>query len=371
MGLKNSRRKYFFSFLFVGLILWGIFSLGYIYRFRKMHIASSDSYKDDIAGLKENEEYLLGELEKLRRKVVSQSEYVTNSASLDYDFFIDAQELGLGRIITDASGMALSPRIVVAGHIYGSGNGDSIPSQTLIDALPQLKELLPDLFVSLGDMTYQLSDASFYEFQSSFLSRIDFPFINASGNHDFSSGRELYEAYFGQTFFYTKYPPAQIVVLDTEIANCYTVGRQKEMLEEAINVGIQDEEIKYIFVFMHKLLFIEEDESLRKRANGNCSFGTNYVEIRDEILLPASSDKDIYLIAGDVGASGGNLSPFYSQDENYQLYTIAVGLGNSDKDVLLQVDFNPDRPEFKLIPLGNKVFLPLESYTPEYWSNHE
>ena len=367
MGLnRTTMRKYLFNFLVAGLFLWGVFSLGYIYRFRKTHIMSSDSYKEDIAQLKEREEYLLGEIEKLKKQIVSQSECITDSASLDYEFFLDPQDIGLNHMLAD-----VDPRIIVAGHLYGSGKSNSIPSQTLIDALPQLERLNPDLFVGLGDLTYMFSDESFLQFQNSFLSKVDFPFINAPGNHDFSQGRELYEDYFGQTFFYTRYPPAQIIVLDTELANCYTSGRQKEMLEEALNLGIQDDEINYIFIFMHKLLFLDQNQSLRNRANGVCSFGSNYDEIRDEILLPAATEKDIYLLAGDVGAYGGNLSPFYDRDENHHIHAIAVGLGDSDEDILLQVDLTPDRPEFQLIPLGNKDFLPFETYTPEYWTNHE
>ena len=310
---KSTLRKYFFNLFIVGLFLWGVFSLGYIYRFRKVHVMTSNNYKEDIAQLKEREEHLLGELEKLKMQIVSQSECNTNIASLDYSFFLEAQEIGLNHIQTD-----IPPRIVVAGHIYGTRKSDSIPAQTLIDALPELERLKPDLFVSLGDMTYMPSAQSFHVLENSFLSKVEFPFINAPGNHDLGQGRELYEEYFGQTFFYTRYLPAQIIVLDTELANCQIVGRQKEMLEEALNLGLQDEEIKYIFVFMHKVLFLDQNESLWNRVNGICSFGNNYNEILDELLLPASSEKDIYLFAGDVGAFGGNLSPFYEQDENHE-----------------------------------------------------
>jgi len=366
-----TRQKHLYNFLLVSLLLWGIFSVGYIYRFRRIHIMSSSSYKEDIAQLKENEESLLGTIEKLKKQVVSQSECATNSASAEYDFFIEPQNISFNHVQVDVSQKEVSSSIVIAGHIYGSRSENGAPSQTLIDALPKLNALKPDLFVSLGDMVFLPSDEAFREFENSFLFQVDFPFINAVGNHDLTHERGVYEAHFGQTFFYTRYPPVQIVVLDTELANCHTVGRQREMLEEALNVGIQDEEINYIFIFMHKLLFLDQEESLHQRANGICSFGTNYNEIRDEILLPASLEKDIYLFAGDVGAYGGNLSPFYAQGENNQLYAIAVGLGNSDEDVLLQVGLNPDKPEFHLFPLGDKSFLPLESYTPEYWANYE
>ncbi len=389
MGLiRKIKRKHFLYLLLTGLFMWGLLSAGYIYRFRKMHIASSSSYKEDIeslqrnveeleediAGLEEQEDNLLGDLEALKNNIVSQSEYITNGASQNYHFSLAPEEISLNQTQLSVSDSDEPHRMIAAGHIYGSPDSEkrnSIPSQTLIDALPILQESNPDLFISLGDMAYIPSHQAFQDLERAFLSQIAFPFINAPGNHDLSNGRELYENYFGQTFFYTKYSPSQIVVLDSEIANCYIVGRQKEMLEEAVELAIHDEDIKYIFVFLHKLIFLDQDTPLRNRTNGNCYFRTNYDEIREEILLPAAQEKPIYLIAGDVGAFGGNLSPFYAQDNNNQLYTIAIGLGDSEKDALLQIDLYPDKPTFELIPLGNRKFLPLESYSPEYWIANE
>lgn len=312
-----------------------------------------------------------------QRKLSSEAANITNEASRYYQFQVDLDSISLNGVTHGDDYGNSYYRIIVGGHIYGKHFHDpspeqlAFPSQTLMRSLSEINYRRPDLFVSLGDMVRKPSDQSFSDLSKNFLVKVDAPMINAPGNHDLSSGRELYEVYFGQTYFYTKYFSSQIIVLDTELANCYIAGRQLEMLNEAIQLALNDDEIRYIFIFLHKLIYLDPDNSLGLKANDFCHFGSNYVEIRDELLFPAALEKPIYLIAGDVGAFGGNLSPFYAQDENYQLYTIAVGLGNSDSDVLLQVDLYPDNLEFGLIPLGNKNFLPLESYTPEYWSNHE
>ena len=389
MGLiKKEKRKHISFFIFVGLLLWGVFSVAYIYRYRKMHIASSNSYKNDIVelqkkteglegrvlDLEEIESTLLKDLEALKTDIVSQSEYITDGASQDYIFRVDLDDVSLNEAPLNIAKAGTFSRLLVAGHIYGSPHAEdrnSIPAQTLIDALPLLGELQPDLFISLGDMVYVPSEQAFKKLDEAFLSQITFPLINAPGNHDLSEGRGLYESHFGQTFFYAKYLTSQVVILDTELANCYVVGRQKKMLREAIEVALHDEDIDYIFVFLHKLIFLDQSPSLRGETNGNCYFRTNYDDIREEILLPAALEKPVYLVAGDVGAFGGNLSPFYAQDGENQFYTIAVGLGNAAEDALLQIDFYPEKPEFQLISLAEKEFLPLENYTPEYWSENE
>jgi len=52
-----------------------------------------------------------------------------------------------------------------------------------------------------------------------------------------------------------------------------------------------------------------------------CYHSTNYPNIVTDILLPAAAVKPIYVFAGDVGATGGNLSPFYeSLSQRVQLF---------------------------------------------------
>ncbi len=379
MGIKKEQML---VFLMLALFVWGIISGAYIYRFRKIHIASSASYKKDIEGLQEEiavlhkrKQSLQAEVNLLKEEIVSQSVNITNGASQSYSFQVALEDASMNDAIVDDYERRDFSRIIVAGHIYGNPQApqSNSPSQTLMDSLAEINELEPDLFLSLGDMVYAPSSQAFNDLKSNFLFRVNAPLLNAPGNHDLGSGRGIYESYFGQTFFYTKYLSAQIVVLDTELANCYIVGRQKEMLQEALTEALRDEEIQHIFIFLHKLLFLSQEQidMLRVQANGSCYFGTNYAEIRDEILLPAAERKNVYLIAGDVGALDGNLSPLYIRSEETQLHSLAIGLGYTDSDALLQIDFSADKLEFQLLPLGDMDFLPLENYDLEYWSVKE
>ena len=376
MGIKRFQWKYLSLVLLVGFILYGVASAVYIYRFRAMHIASVESYKNDILGIesqiakltKENKD-LSNEIALLRTEILSFGEYATNRAAEKYVFQRSLDEISLNQISTKDLTQDDIFRILVTGHIYGSPTSrQTNPAKTLLNALPAINALSPDLFVSLGDTVFQPSEQTFTELRNNFFYEVDAPVLNAPGNHDFMAGRDLYDAYFGQSFSYFQQDRLMVIMLDTEVAHCHIVGKQKEMLEAAISQALSDESVQYIFVFMHRLLYLEPELSLQEYPNGFCDFGSNYAELREEIFLPAAAEKPVYLFAGDVGAFGGNFSPFYMQDGDSQLYTLAAGLGDSPLDVIIQIDIYKDELFFDLIPLGDKEFAPLEAYNMGYWS---
>jgi hypothetical protein len=68
----------------------------------------------------------------------------------------------------------------------------------------------------------------------------------------------------------------------------------------------------------------------------------------------------------DVGAFGGNLSPFYHQYPDSNLSTIAVGIGDGADDALLKIMVEGDEVKFELIPLAGGHFDDLTVYTPAY-----
>lgn len=376
MGLKRFQQKYICLVLIVGFILYGVVSAAYIYRFRKMHITSVESYKKDIRALdskitkltKEKKD-LDNEIDALRNEIVSFGEYATNLAAKRYTFQRSLDDVSLNQI--GAANLAPDEnfRILVTGHIYGSPTShQTTPSQTLLNALPAINALAPDLFVSLGDTVFQPSEQAFTALRNNFFYGLNAPVLNAAGNHDFMAGRDLYEEYFGQSFFYVQQNQLMIILLDTEVAHCHIVGKQKEMLEAAVSQALADESVQYILVFMHKLIYLDLELLLKKYPNGACDFGSNYADLREEIFLPAAAQKPVYLFAGDVGAFGGNFSPFYGQDGETQLYTLAAGLGDSPADVILQIDV-ADTLSINILPLGGAEFAPLENYNLTYWSS--
>lgn len=376
MGLKRFKSKYLCWALVIGFILYGAVSTAYIYRFRKMHIASVESYKKDIRGfdsqidkLVKEEKDLRNQIDALRSTIVSFGEYATNLAAEGYVFERTLDDISLNQLGAIDVEQDDIFRVLVTGHIYGSpASHQTNPSKTLLDAIPAINALSPDLFISLGDTVFQPSDQAFTELSNNFFYELNAPVLNAPGNHDFMAGRDLYEAYFGQSFSYFQQNQLMVIMLDTEVAHCYIVGKQKEMLEAAVSQALSDESVEYIFVFMHKLIYLDAELSLKKYPNGACDFGSNYAELREEIFLPAATQKPVYLFAGDVGAFGDNFSPFYMQDGDAQLYTLAAGLGDTPADVILQVDV-ADTLSIDILSLGDTEFEPIESYNLTYWSS--
>ena len=354
----------------VGILGFAFLGGAYIYRLRTALISSTETYKAIIVKFEERVQSLEKKNAQLRDEIFAQGVELTNIISENYELEGEALDVSLNDIPVDDDIVQDSVRFIVAGHLYGAHSEATpiVPAQTLIEFVPEINKLSPNLFVALGDLAQYPSEESYQALHQNFLNEVNIPVLSAPGNHDFDNGRLFYENEFGQTFYFLKYAQSQVIILDTEVANCFIIGGQKEMLENAIDTALNDDDIQNVFVFFHKVLFLNGTLQLKEKPNGACRFGSNYTDLQNEIFIPAAQNKPVYLIAGDVGASGSNLSPFYNKYPEIDLYTLAIGLGDSPNDALLQIDIDSNEVDFELIPIGGNSFLPIESYTPEYWA---
>ena len=375
MQFKKPAYKLAVIIFLIGVFVFAILGVIYTQRLRNALTTSTAEYKAVIVELEEKidkfekrEPALEQKIYELKNTLIAQSAHLTNDISANYELEIDPSSVSLNNIPLKENPDSNTIRLIVSGHFYGSpsNKGAITPASTLINAVSEINRLTPDLIFSLGDLTFEASDESYQELRQNFLNEINAPVLNAPGNHDVAYQRSLYESEFGQTFYYFTYAQNQIIVLDTEIANCYIAGKQKEMLAQAIESALNNDDIENIFIFLHKALFLDDATDLRSEVNSRCPYGTNYPELRNEIFLPAAKIKPVYIIAGDVGARGNNLSPFY--EENAGLYTLAIGLGDTPNDALLQIDISSTAVNFQLIPIGGNQLAPFESYTREYWA---
>lgn len=353
-----------------GLIFAGL-GFSYIQRLRNALITSTESYKVEIIRLEKENLHLQKTTQVQEIDIIASRKYVTDGVSQDYLFEVEPSDLNLNDLVVVEKDTDDALRFIISGHLYGSASneGSITPSGTLIEAVDEINMRNPDLFFTLGDLAYLPSEQSFAELHENFLSKVDAPIFNAPGNHDFYNGREFYEEAFGQSFYYFNYAQTQIIILDTEVGQCAILGRQKEMLTQAIASALDDDGISTIFIFFHKVLFLNGEPQLMAQANDTCSYGTNYRELETELFIPAAQKKPLYLIAGDVGAFDGNLSPFYYQYPDTDLYTLALGLGDSPNDLLLQIDILPSSEiELQLISIGGNELSKIETYTPAYWT---
>jgi hypothetical protein len=260
----------------------------------------------------------------------------------------------------------------VAGHLYGSQQiKDHQPDAALLTALPAISQTSPDFFVALGDMAEQSNEEEFGLLENTFLSQVSFPVFNTVGNHDVAN-RSLYESRYGKTSFTFKYGPARLIFLDTERSKCKLDEEQTYMLKTAVESALRDPRMRYIFIFMHKTYFFQNDVLAEKRnplAGPNewkCYGSQSFRGLMYEVLIPAAAQKPVYIFAGDVGA-WGNLTPYYEQNPDVPLTLLMTGLGDTGRDNILHVHVDASQVTVESILLNGMVPQPLEQFGPAYW----
>jgi len=274
------------------------------------------------------------------------------------------------RELPDPTGQA--DHFLVVGHLYGTIQGDDrIPAKTLLDQMPALEKSGLRMLVSLGDMVKHSEVEDFDLLEQHLLQPAAYPVFNAVGNHDVEN-RALYEERYGATYYSFRDGTSWMIFLDTERENCSIDAPQREMLSQALDAALKDDEVRQIFIFMHKTLFFKNERlfELKKEIAGpnvwDCYGGGNFAEILAGLIEPAAQQKPVYLFAGDVGAYG-NLSPYYERREDISLTMVMTGIGEfpSDSAILITVEGSDVRLE--AYSLTGQTLEPLEYYSPDYW----
>lgn len=269
-------------------------------------------------------------------------------------------------------------QFLVAGHIYGSHSDNaSRPAATLLQNLTAIQQMDINLIVLLGDSVNDSTPGDFLVLEKNFLNQLGIPIYNAIGNHDIrNNGRSSYEERYGPTYFTFRYGPAQMIVLDTELKDCSIVGKQRDMLATTLHKASKDSSIAQIFVFMHKVIFLEQFPLLLDSENpqvkpndGSITCEKNYLSLLEKNFLPAAKLKPVYLISGDTGAYGGNFSPFYEKHPDAYLYTIATGIGDTPQDSVILISIDRSDISFEVMSLTGETLNPLETYDLTYWES--
>lgn len=320
--------------------LLGIGIVGYKYlRLRQAYFRLENIYKTEL-----NQDVSSNTLNTIRNELIKKNTIGTNDLSTGYELFPTADQVSINLRSLKPYDQAQPVKILTFGHIYAN-NEAAIPPAVLSANLGLINnELQPDLVVLMGDLVNSPSPDTFSALKEGLINPLEMPVYNVPGNHDFYAGRQLYQDYFGQSFYSFTYGPAQLIFLDTEIGNCSILGRQKEMLDTALEQAAIEEERKYIFIFMHKVLF----QSLNLDGVGNLNtnheycdlFGSNFEAILNDQLIPLSKIKPVYVFAGDVGKSGNEFSYFTSQVEGSQVYLNTAGIGEQPADAAILISYD-------------------------------
>lgn len=296
---------------------------------------------------------------------VSSGSYLANPANVDPGE-VSLNHLGVKNVTANEF------KFLVIGHIYGTTLGeDRDPSPTLLAKIPDLNQLGFSMLVSLGDMVKHSEEEDFDILDSQVLSRLEFPVFNTVGNHDVVD-RKLYENRYGQTFYSFSTGSAQMIFLDTERAECEIDDEQRLMVENVIDGALEDDQIRTIFIFMHKTLFFENESLFQAKLRmagpnvWDCYGSESFKVVFENVIKPASLEKPVFLFAGDVGA-WGNLSPYFEKLTEYPITMVMTGIGEEANDATILVRVKDEDVQLELYPLTDTPMMALESYTPSYW----
>jgi hypothetical protein len=250
----------------------------------------------------------------------------------------------------------------ISGHIYGQKNGSSYPSSTLLASLPFLNKSSASFMMLSGDMYENLSDIDIRNLKKSFLSQVSFPIFNAPGNHDFGMhnnfnlelAKEKYKQHFGPAYSSFIFSNDLFLILDSESDNGAIKGEQLTYALKALDHAIEEEKVKNIFIFFHRLLFENNNpdfsDSVLSTTISNGGPSSNDDSFTQFIISKLKKNNHIqsYLIAGNVGYA---TTFFYEKHGN--ITYIANGLGDSSKDLLLKVTVPANKQaSFELIPMA-------------------
>ena len=318
--------------------------------------------------------YKLGYLSEVKRILLQPSPQPTETVQViqpDFSF----------ELLDDPTGAAMNDKalpenetplkFLVAGHIYGKPGEDAFhPSPNLINNVSLLDKLDADFMVFLGDTVWKPTEENFDVLAALVLDPLDMPVFNAVGNHDVTK-RDIYQERFGSTVFAFQYKQQLFLFLDTTLKYYDLTEDEYTFIRDVIQE--RSPEITTIHIFMHHVLFLEEEEILSKpllkpnEADGN---SPAFLEFVNSELVPVSATTPIYIYAGDVGAFEiGNLSPFYKKMPQANITFLATGLGGNQFDSILILDTAPDNSLIiQPFSLTGREMGKIEDYSLEEWS---
>lgn len=226
----------------------------------------------------------------------------------------------------------------VAGHVYGSHNGD------YIGIYPSLKEELfyigkyvdLEFGVFTGDVVREANTESWDAFDKD-IEELTIDYHIAVGNHDMKD-RGLYAKRYRETYYSFVKNNDLFIILDSNIDGWSILNEQRTFLENELTKSGQ---FNNIFIFIHHVIWWDEDNvfaDIKVNSTAGRIGESNYWTEVEPLLK--QSDRPVYIFAGDVGAFAGNPAFIMKEDEN--ITYIASGMGGGEKDNIQLVSVGLD-----------------------------
>jgi hypothetical protein len=231
----------------------------------------------------------------------------------------------------------------VAGHSYGNPLDTALGLHPpFVNQFNYINNDFIDFGVLTGDMVKE-STIEHWDAVDKELDLLDMPKYFVAGNHDVLD-RDLYEARYGESYYSFLHEKDLFIVLDGNIDNWRISGNQLKFLENSLNTKFTEN----IFIFSHQLIYSDIRPDLANSEEGK----SDELNFKTEVMpMLKKSGKQVFVIAGDVGAFNWGVSLFHDTHEGINL--IASGMGGGEKDNFLIVDVMPNKTvRFRVIALN-------------------
>lgn len=257
-------------------------------------------------------------------------------------------------------------KFMVSGHFHGSSSSASgMPAASLMANLDTLNSLNLAFTICLGDLFLNV-EKDYKNYEKYLFKKLNSPLFNAVGNHDIDN--ELYEKRYGKTYQYFDIGVNRFIILNTELNNGNIVGKQLDLLKEALQ---NNKRVKNIFIFMHRTLWADDYENLAELFpdNTKSATATNYQHEIYPLIIKASNNSKVFLFSGSIGGQAPASFLYHKLDNN--ITCIATAIRDLPRDAILVVSLNEADVDFNTISLNSTKVLPLQKYTVAWWKKNK
>ncbi|MFY0603246.1 MAG: metallophosphoesterase [Flavobacteriaceae bacterium] len=243
----------------------------------------------------------------------------------------------------------------VAGHTYGKPGTTKLGLYdmftTKFDLLNKEKEL--KFGILTGDIVRK-ADVPSWDAVDKDLEALSAPVYFARGNHD--GNLKFFEKRYGKSYKAFKEGNDIHVILDSNISEWNINGHQLEFLKSILR---DLKNIRNIFIYVHHIIWWNETEFYTPYINSRDRMSKNLTFWTELAPLLRSTNKPVFLFAGDVGAFDHKNPKYqsYSFVRRANLTLITSGMGGGKKDNFLIGDVLHDgNVKFRMIHLnGNDI----------------
>ncbi|MCH8908715.1 MAG: hypothetical protein IH840_16645 [Candidatus Heimdallarchaeota archaeon] len=259
----------------------------------------------------------------------------------------------------------------VAGHTYGKLTENQLGLYPPF--FSQLSELKDDIELEFGvltgDMVSSGDETARWDALDRDINNLNIITHKVVGNHDVGSDNSLYVARYGSTFYSLTLNNSLFLILDSELQTGFISPDQITMVSNLL----KDQNYNHIFVFMHRLLWVTNDQYSALANDLNDKIGYQFATSNfwtDLIPLFQSLATDVFVFAGDLGTGRSinimteSTSAFYDRlnlDES-QLYLIGSGMGGGKLENFLIVSWNENLVDIFMKPLNNQGFCSIRNF---------